>query len=149
MVGCSLLYKQHHCHFPHIFSRPGRSQGLLYKQPGIKLFRSVSQPFPPTTFWRLNTQTFRDSSFSYKIDYVKGIKDLSKSQRASKSHYWLKSHGHCTKGVDLARWWSCIGLGLRLQSASLLAARRLPSPNPNHQPPLQTPPPDPPSPNQT
>jgi hypothetical protein len=34
----------------------------------------VSQPFPPTALQRRHGQTFRDSTSSYKIDYVKLIK---------------------------------------------------------------------------
>ena len=32
--------------------------------------QNFSNPFPPTAFWRRHAQTVRDSSFSYKIDYV-------------------------------------------------------------------------------
>ena len=39
----------------------------------------------------------------------------SKSQRASKSHYWFKSYGDFPEWVDFAYWWSCIGKGLLLQ----------------------------------
>ena len=42
----------------YIISRPGQSQGLLYKH------------LPPRSFGRRNAQTVRDSSSSYKIDYV-------------------------------------------------------------------------------
>ena len=35
---------------------------------------SVSQPFPPTALWRSHAQTGKDSSSSYKIDYVIVIK---------------------------------------------------------------------------
>ena len=41
----------------------------------------------------------------------------SKSQSASKSHYWFKSYGDFAEWVDFAYWWSCIGKGLRLQPA--------------------------------
>ena len=40
--------------------------------------RSVSQPFPPTALRRRHAQTVRDSSSSYKIDYVIEIKNFLK-----------------------------------------------------------------------
>ena len=43
--------------------------------------------------------------------------ELSKSQRASKSHQWFKSDGHFTEGVDFAYWWSFSGGGSALQPA--------------------------------
>ena len=36
----------------------------------------MSQPFPPTALQRRHAQTVRDSSFSYKIDYLKVIKNF-------------------------------------------------------------------------
>ena len=32
-------------------------------------------------------------------------------------HQWFRSNGNFTEGVDMAYWWSCIGKGLRLQTA--------------------------------
>ena len=58
------------------FSRPGRSQGLLYKQPRYSFINSVSHPFPPTASQRRHAQTVRDKASSYKIDYVIVIKSL-------------------------------------------------------------------------
>jgi hypothetical protein len=52
------------------FSRPRRSQGLLYKQPSNLLINSLSQPFPPPALWRRHALTLRDSTSSYKIDSV-------------------------------------------------------------------------------
>ena len=43
----------------------------------------------------------------------------SKSRRASKSHYWLKSYVNYTEWVDFSHWWSFIRKGVRLQSAQL------------------------------
>ena len=61
--------------YVYIFSRPGRSQGLLYKQPRDVFIHSVvREPFPPTALQRRHAQTVGDSSSSYKIDYVIGIK---------------------------------------------------------------------------
>ena len=33
----------------------------------------------------------------------------SKSQKASKQHYWFKSYGDFAEWVDFAHWWSFIG----------------------------------------
>ena len=69
---------------PVVISRHGRSQGLLYKQPCNSLIKSVSQsvshPFPPTALQRSHTQTVRDSSSSYKIDFVILIKNFLNSE---------------------------------------------------------------------
>ena len=59
-----------------IISRPGRSQGLLYKQPRHSLINSFSQPFPPTALQRRHAQTVWNSSSSYKTDYVIVIKNF-------------------------------------------------------------------------
>ena len=63
-----------------IISRPGRSQELLYKQPRDWLIHSfnnsVGEPFPPTALRRRHAQTVRDSTSSYKIDYVIVIKNF-------------------------------------------------------------------------
>ena len=53
-----------------IISRPGQSQGLLYKKPRD----SFSQPFPPTALLCRHSQTVSDSTSSYNIDYVIMIK---------------------------------------------------------------------------
>ena len=56
---------------------PGEaSQGLLYKQPHDSFINQVSHPFPPTALWRCHAQTVRDSTSSYKIDYVTVIKNF-------------------------------------------------------------------------
>ena len=63
-----------------VISRPGRSQGLLYKQPcdGLihSFINSVSEPFPPTALRRRHAQTVTDSTSSYKIDYFIAIKNF-------------------------------------------------------------------------
>ena len=52
----------------------GRSQGLLYKHLCDSLIesvgQSVSEPFPPTALRRRHAPIVRDSSLSYKIDYI-------------------------------------------------------------------------------
>ena len=80
----------HRCYYPHLsrdslspvcgifsctfISRPGQSQGLLYKQPCHSLINSfihsLSHPFPPTALPRRHAQMGRDRASSYKIDYV-------------------------------------------------------------------------------
>ena len=52
-----------------MISRPGRSQGLLYKQ-----------PFPPTALRRRHAQMVRVSTSSYKTDYVIVIKNFLNSK---------------------------------------------------------------------
>ena len=54
---------------PQLFSRPRQSQGLFYKPLHHWFINSVSQPFPPTALWHRHTQTVKDSTSSYKIDY--------------------------------------------------------------------------------
>ena len=46
-----------------------------------QIIQSVSEPFPPTGFWRRHTQTVRDSSSSYKIDYGIVIKNFLNPDR--------------------------------------------------------------------
>ena len=67
------------------FSRPGQSQGLLYKQP---FNHSLSEPFPPTALLRRHAQTVRVSTSSYNTDYVIVIKNLLNP----------KGHHNCISG---------------------------------------------------
>ena len=55
--------------------------------------------------------------FSPKRDNFTFFSGDSKSQRASKLHYWFKSYGDFAEWVNFANWWRCIGKGLRLQPA--------------------------------
>ena len=55
--------------FHYIISRPGQSQGLLYKHHCHSFIDSVSEPFPPTALRRRHAQTVRVSTSSYKIEY--------------------------------------------------------------------------------
>ena len=64
----------------------------------------MSQPFPPTALRPRHAQTIRDSTSSYKIDYIIVIKNFPHPISG-------------LKGVDFAYWWSFIGRGLRLQPA--------------------------------
>ena len=59
-----------------VISRPGQSQGLLYKHLCHLLIHLLSHPFPPTALQRHHAQTVRDSSSSYRIDYVIVIKNF-------------------------------------------------------------------------
>ena len=59
-----------------VFSRPGGSHGLLYKQPCDSLIHSFSEPFPPKALRRRHAQTVRDSTSSYKIDFVIVVKNF-------------------------------------------------------------------------
>ena len=67
----------------------------------------MSEPFPATALRRRHAKIVRDSSFSYKIDYVIGIKHFLNPG----GHQWFKSNGHFTEGVDFAYWWSFSGGG--------------------------------------
>ena len=93
-----------------LFRRPGHSQGLLYKHLRYGLINSLSDPWVSHSFTAAPSQPVKDSSSSYKIDYVIGISAL-------KLNHWFKSCGHLSEGVDVAFWWSCIGKVLRLQPA--------------------------------
>ena len=42
----------------------------------------------------------------------------SKSQKASKSHYWFKSYGNFAELVDFAYWWSFSGGGSAISGAT-------------------------------
>ena len=58
-----------------LISRPGQSQGRLYKQPCDSFINSLGQwPFPPTALRGRHAQMVRDMSSSYKIGYVIVIK---------------------------------------------------------------------------
>ena len=84
-----------------IFRIPWQSQGLLYKELSYSIINSISNPFPPTALRRCHAKTVRDSSSSYKIDYVIVIKNFFKSWRALNFHQWFWSYGHFTERVDL------------------------------------------------
>ena len=61
--------------FPRLLADPGEARGCSTNTFVINSFiNSVSQPFPPTALRRRHAQTVRDSSSSYKIDYVIVIK---------------------------------------------------------------------------
>ena len=67
------------------------------------------------------TQSLRNSFYCWKIGIGIGIGICynllghSQSRRASKQYYWFKSYGNFAELVDFSQWWSCIGMGLRLQ----------------------------------
>ena len=97
-----------------ICSRPRQSQGLLYKQLLISFIDWFSNPFPPTALRRRHVQTVRDSTSSYKIDYVIRIKIFLNHE----GHQKLQSGPKVTVillkgsilpivGVALGRVWAC------------------------------------------
>ena len=53
-----------------------------------------------------------DGALRHKRDY---FTEDSKSQRASKSHYWFKNKSDFADWVNFAHWWGFIWKGLRLQ----------------------------------
>ena len=74
--NCNCYDDLHTFRIEFIFSRPGRRQGLLYKQPRDSFIHSASHPFPPTALRRRHAQTVRDRAFRHKIDYVIVIKSF-------------------------------------------------------------------------
>ena len=74
----------------------------------------MSEPFPPTALRRRDAQTIRDSTSSYKIDYVIMIKNFLNPRGHQNPFSGTKVKA---EGADLAYWWSCIGKGLRLEPA--------------------------------
>ena len=59
-------------HLWNFFADPVKARGCSTNSLMIK---SVRKPFPPTALWRRHAQTVRDSSSSYKINYVIVIKN--------------------------------------------------------------------------
>ena len=85
----------------------------------------MSEPFPPTDLWRRHAQTVRDSSSSFKIDYVLVIKTFLNPE----AHQNRISGSIVTvillKGWILP-WWSFSGGGSAINGAipsSLLYSR--------------------------
>ena len=95
-----------------ICSRPGQSQGLLYKQPCHSLINWFSQPVPPTSLRCRHAQTVRDSTSSYKIGYVIVIKNFLQNPISG-----LKDTAILLKGLILSLGGASSGEGLRLQPA--------------------------------
>ena len=77
----------------------------------------MSEPFPHTPLRQRHAQTVRDSSSSYKIDYIIVIKNFLNPKGHQNPISGSKDMAILLKGMDLAYWWSCIGKGLRLQPA--------------------------------
>ena len=102
--------------FP-IISRPGQSQGLLYKHLCDWLSISFSHPLVKISLLRRHAQMVKNGDSSHNTNYIDIFFRDSKSWRASKLLYWFKSHGDFGKWVDFAYWWSFIGKGLGLQPA--------------------------------
>ena len=100
-----------------IFSRHGRSQGLLFKHLCQLLIHSFTDPLVKISLRRRHALLVEDGVFGHKIDYVAFFLGDSKSWRASKLHYWFKSYDDFAEWLNFACWWSCIGKGLRLQLA--------------------------------
>ena len=64
----------HVCYYlPYFFCRQGWSQGLLYIHLHDKIIHLLTHPFPFLTLQSRHTKTIRDSSSSYKVDYVKHV----------------------------------------------------------------------------
>ena len=96
-----------------VISRPGQSQGLLYKDLHHSFINWVILFLPQ--LYSAATPKRLEITLSGTIKLCHSYKRLSKSWKATKLHHWFKSYGHFIEGVDFAYWWSCIGKGLRLQ----------------------------------
>ena len=59
-----------------IFSKHGQIQGLLYKHLSYSFINLVTDPLVSHSFTAPPRQTVRDSSYSYKIDYVIVVKNF-------------------------------------------------------------------------
>ena len=104
-----------------LLADPGEARGCSTNSLVINSFiDSFSLPFPPTALRIRHAQAVRDSTSSYKIDYVHSDQELSQSRRASKSHQWFKSYSHFAERVDFAYWWSFSGGGSALQPSQRL-----------------------------
>ena len=95
-----------------IFSRPGQSQGLLYKHLRNSLTDSFIDHLLKIFLQCRHTENIKNGASSHKTNYSDRE---CKSWRESKLLYWFKSYGDFAECVDFAYWWSCIGKGLRLQ----------------------------------
>ena len=108
----------------HVISRPRRSQGLLYKHLRHWFIDSLSHSsFVKISLRHRHTQMVGDGAFSHKINVLQ----FSKSRRASKSHYRIKSYSDFAESVDFAYWWSFSDGGSAIKRAtpsSLLTYRR-------------------------
>ena len=107
-----------------LISRPGQSQGLLYKHLRNSLINSLSHPFPPKALRRRNAQTVRDSSSSYKIDYVIVIETFLNPEGHQNPISGSKVKAILLKGwisllVDLQRWRVCDQRGYPVQYSQI------------------------------
>ena len=73
-VGVIQWWVCHQQGYPVYLAERGKARGCSTSS--FVIHSLSNQPFPPTTLWRRHAQTVRDRSFSYKIDYVIGIKNI-------------------------------------------------------------------------
>ena len=96
---------------PPVFSRPGQSQGLLYKHLCHSFISSLTDwliLYLKKSLRRHHAQTIRYGASSHKTKYIDIFKREYISWRASQLLYWFKSYGGFAERVDFAYWWSCI-----------------------------------------
>ena len=94
----------------YVISRLKQSQGLLYKHLHHSFSHSVmvceniftAPPCPNGLRWCFQFKK-NQTIFQFLED--------SKSQRASKVHYWFKSYSDFAEWVEFAYWWSFSGEG--------------------------------------
>ena len=62
-------------HFP-LISRPGRSQGLLYKHLCNWLIHSLSDPLVKISLWSCHAQAVKNGASTHKTNYIDILKEI-------------------------------------------------------------------------
>ena len=108
-ISFVLAYLKHLFQNNGIISRPGRSQGLLYKHLRHWL---TELSFVIISSRRRHTLKVEDGAFSHKIDYFIIFPNID-------GHCWLNSYGNFHEWVDFAYWRSFSGGGSVINGATL------------------------------
>ena len=97
---------------------PGKARGCSTNSlVNNSLIHSVREPFPPTALQRRHGQTFRDSTSSYKIDYVIVIKNFLNPEGHQNPISGSKVMAILLKGCILPIGGASAGEGLCMQPA--------------------------------
>ena len=99
---------------------PGEARGCSINSLVIHaVSQSVTEPFPPTALWRRHAQKVRDSTSSYKIEYVIMIEDFPNPEGHKNPFSGSKFMAILLKG-----WiWPIIGVALGRVCACSLRSR--------------------------
>ena len=101
-----------------LLADPGKARGCFINSLVINWLITYSVSlFLPHLYGAATPKQLEIALPVIKLPRCYSDQELSKPQRASKSHQWFKSYGHFTEAVDVANWLSFIGKGLRLQPA--------------------------------